>query len=269
MLAKKEALLEGQQQKLAAWAEELRRRELLLAQQKARLEGRTVGGAGLAGSSAAAGGGLAVGGGRGGSAHSVSFSPVERRPLQPPIPCESPVIAGRPGPAGAAASPVPRCAVDESAAVTPTSNGGVAPAVAELDGGGGTPGTPALPGEWQEEYEPVRAIQGGFCPCVRRQVGAQEIQARVCQPRWLGWPPAFHPRNVPGCIAKASASPLPGQPTPRPAPPAPPQGVHLTFASEGGVTKLKRIRFSRSLFSAESAKQVRSCLLFRKGTAVA
>lgn len=160
MLAKKEALLEGQQQKLAAWAEELRRRELLLAQQKARLEGRTGGGAGLAGSSAAAGGSLAVGGGRGGSVHSVSFSPVERRPLQPPIPCESPVIAGRPGPAGAAASPVPRCAVDESAAVTPTSNGGVAPAAAELDGGGGTPGTPALPGEWQEEYEPVRAVQG-------------------------------------------------------------------------------------------------------------
>ncbi|KAL4459113.1 hypothetical protein ABPG75_013978 [Micractinium tetrahymenae] len=185
MLAKKEALLEGQQQKLTAWAAELQRRELLLAQQKARLEGRAGGSGGLAGSSAAAGG-LAGGGGRGGSAHSVSFSPVESSPLQPPIPCESPVIVGRPGTAGAAAaaSPLLRRGVEEGA-VTPPSNGGVSVGP-DRDGGGGTPGTPALPGEWQEEFEP---------------------------------------------------------------------GVHLTFTSEGGVTKLKRIRFSRSLFSADSAKQ--------------
>ena len=36
-------------------------------------------------------------------------------------------------------------------------------------------------------------------------------------------------------------------------------GVLLSFATEGGARKLRRIRFSRSLFSAESAKQVRHC----------
>lgn len=155
LLAKKEALLEGQQQKLAAWAAELQRRELALAQQKAQLQGRPGTGGGLAGSSAAAGGGLAVGAGRVGSAHSVSFSPVQTTPLQPPIPCDSPIIVGRPGAAGAgaAASPALRRAVEEAAAVTPTSAGGL-PAATERDGG--TPGTPALPGEWQEEFEPVR-----------------------------------------------------------------------------------------------------------------
>ena len=35
-----------------------------------------------------------------------------------------------------------------------------------------------------------------------------------------------------------------------------PQGVFLTFAAEGGAKKLRRIRFSRSLFTADSAKQV-------------
>lgn len=39
--------------------------------------------------------------------------------------------------------------------------------------------------------------------------------------------------------------------------PAWPQGVFLTFTTEGGAKKLRRIRFNRSLFSATSAKEVR------------
>ena len=174
LLAKKEAHLEGQQAHLAAWAAELQHREAQLAAQQARLEGRAVHFAALPGS-------------------------VGSSPLMQPIPSDSPVLLGRGGTAvhasapassAAASSPLVRRALAEAAgAVTPTINGGAAVAVG--GSGAGTPTTPALPGEWQEEFE---------------------------------------------------------------------EGVHLTYTSdtiEGGATKLKRIRFSRTLFTAESAKQVK------------
>ena len=184
MLQQKERHLEGQQAKLAAWAAELQRREAALAWQQAQLTGRPGEAAGTAGGAAAAAAAASPG---------SSLGP----PLEP-IPSASPVLRG-----GHATPPSARPATPSSASPLYAARAGLAaqpPAdqqqqqaspAAVFGGGGGSPGalpdSPAVPGEWTEEFEP---------------------------------------------------------------------GVLLSFAAEGGARKLRRIRFSRSLFSADSAKQV-------------
>lgn len=185
MLQQKERHLEGQQAKLAAWAAELQRREAALAWQQAQLAGRPGEAAGAAGVAAAA---------------AVAASPGSS--LGPPL---EPILSASPVlPGGHATPPSARPATPSSASPLYAARAGLAaqpqaeqqqqqqasPA-ALFGGGGGSPGalpdSPAVPGEWTEEFEP---------------------------------------------------------------------GVLLSFAAEGGARKLRRIRFSRSLFSADSAKQV-------------
>lgn len=192
MLQQKERHLEGQQAKLAAWAAELQRREAALVWQQAQMAGRALDGAGAAATVAPAAAAMAAAAASPGS----SLGP----PLEP-IPSASPVM-----PAGHAATPPSaRPATPPSVSPLYAARAGLAaqeqqptadqqqtasPA-AMFGGGSGSPGalpdSPAVPGEWTEDFEP---------------------------------------------------------------------GVLLSFATEAGAKKLRRIRFSRSLFSADSAKQV-------------
>ena len=176
MLQQKERHLEGQQAKLAAWAAELQRREAALAWQQAQMLDR---GSEAPGAAPAASPGSSLG------------PPLE------PIPSTSPVLpAGHAGtpPSARPATPSsvsPLYAARAGLGVQQTEQQQTASPAAVNGGGSGSPGalpdSPAVPGEWTEEFEP---------------------------------------------------------------------GVLLSFAAEGGAKKLRRIRFSRSLFSADSAKQV-------------
>ncbi len=187
MLQQKERHLEGQQAKLAAWAAELQRREAALVWQQAQMAGRALGAAGAAATAAPA-------------AAAAAASPGSSLgPALEPIPSASPVL-----PAGHAATPPSaRPATPSSVSPLYAARAGLAgqeqqPTVEQqtaspaalFGGGSGSPGalpdSPAVPGEWTEEFE---------------------------------------------------------------------AGVLLSFANEGGAKKLRRIRFSRSLFSADSAKQ--------------
>jgi hypothetical protein len=174
MLAKKEAHLEGQQQKLLAWAAELQRRE-------AQLTAAVQQGA------------------------PASPAPAGSSGVPQPIPSDSPLLAGRSlSPMQPAASPQLRrtlgeaglaaqAAAAQQGMLTPTaaapSSGG---AGEESVGGEGTvPATPAGPGEWTEEFEEVTAA----LPMLRLHHAA--MPAVVCSlvPCWDV--PAVH--AVPHC----------------------------------------------------------------------
>jgi hypothetical protein len=202
MLAKKEAHLEGQQQKLLAWAAELQRRE---AQLTAVQQGAPAS-----------------------PAHAGSSG------VPQPIPSDSPLLAGRSlSPMQPAVSPQMRRTLGVAALAAAAQQGMLTPTAAapssgaggdESCGGEGTvPATPTGPGEWTEEFEEVTAALPMLCCCRAATPAAVGLMHRV---------PAVSPHTAAACLAvnrqpmhptrQRSLRSLPSShppPAPSPAPP--------------------------------------------------